>query len=193
MIVSPPRCPTGRGTNPDGPNEEETADKVSFNTPSFRRIRTPVMPAATTARPDLVAGTAVTPAAGSWQATARGRSQQTTLPRYTMVVNVEVRCIGEGDIRVMVPDLLFEGLKTLKEEDKDVCFLHPDNFCNQARKRTDMLAKFQRIHKEWANFEEPLAIIKSKLKWGNSKFFNSLSAKSVLVGEKLVATYSFST
>ncbi len=74
MIVSPLRCPTGRGTNPDSPNEEETAVKVVFNTPSFHRIRIPVTPAATTARPDLVAGTIVTPAAGSRQAMARGWS-----------------------------------------------------------------------------------------------------------------------
>ncbi len=70
----------------------------------------------------------------------------------------------------MVPDLLFEGLKTLEEEDKDVCFLHPDNFRNQARKRMDMPAKFQRIHKEWANFEEQLAKIKSELNRSKSKF-----------------------
>ena len=57
----------------------------------------------------------------------------------------------------MVPDLLFEGLKTLKEEDKNICFLHPDNFHYQAQKCTDMPAKFQRIYKEWADFEEPLA------------------------------------
>jgi hypothetical protein len=157
MIVSPPRQSTGRGTNPDGINEEETADKVIFDTPSFRRMCTPVTPVDMTARPDLVAETVVTPAAGLRQATTSGRSRQTTLPRYTTVVNVEVICVGEGDIRVVVPDLLFEGLKTLEEEDKDVCFLHPNNFCNQAQKRTDMPAKFQHIHKEWANFEKPLA------------------------------------
>ncbi len=33
---------------------------------------------------------------------------------------MEVRCVREGDIRVMVPDLLFKGLKTLEEEDKDI-------------------------------------------------------------------------
>jgi hypothetical protein len=91
MIASPPRRSTGRGTNTGGPNEEETADKVVFNTPSFRRICTPVTPAATTARPDLSAGTLVTSAVGSWQMMARGWSQQATLPRYTAVVNVEVK------------------------------------------------------------------------------------------------------
>ncbi len=59
----------------------------------------------------------------------------------------------------MVPDLLLEGLKTLEEEDKDVCFLHPDNFADQACKRNNMPAEFQRIYKNWSAFEEPLAKI----------------------------------
>jgi hypothetical protein len=87
------------------------------------------------------------------------------------VVTIEIGCIGEGDIRVMVPDLLFEGLKTLEEEDKYVCFLHPDNFADQAHKRNDMPAEFQRICKNWSPFEEPLAKIQSKLKKGKSKIF----------------------
>ena len=59
----------------------------------------------------------------------------------------------------MVQDLLFKGLKTLEEEDKNVCFLHLDNFADQAHKRNDMPAKFQRIYKNWSAFEEPLAKI----------------------------------
>ncbi len=49
--------------------------------------------------------------------------------------------MGEGDIRVMIPDLLFKGLSNLTEEDRDDCFLYPDNFTNQTRKRTDMPTK----------------------------------------------------
>jgi hypothetical protein len=71
----------------------------------------------------------------------------------------------------MVPDLLFEGLKTLEEEDKDICLLHPDNFADQARKRNNMPAKFQCIYKNWSAVEEPLAKIQSELKKGKSKFF----------------------
>ncbi len=90
------------------------------------------------------------------------------------MVTIEIRCIGEGDIRVMVvmvPDLLFKGLKTLEEKDKDVCFLHLDNFADQARKRNNMPAKFQRIYENWSTFEEPLAKIRSELKKGKSKIF----------------------
>ncbi len=103
------------------------------------------------------------------------------------MVNVKVRCVGEGDIRVIVPDLLFKGFKTLKEEDKDICFSHPDYFRNQAQQRTDVPAKFQRIHEKWANFEERLAKIKSKLKRSKSKFFKlSLWLGSTVESKKLL-------
>ncbi len=71
----------------------------------------------------------------------------------------------------MVPDLLFEGLNTLEDEDKDVCFLNPDNFAEQARKRNNMPVECQHIYKNWSAFEEPLAKIQSKLTKGKSKFF----------------------
>jgi hypothetical protein len=72
----------------------------------------------------------------------------------------------------MVPDLLFKGLKTLEDEDKDVCFLNPDNYTEQAQKRNDMPVKFQCIYETWSAFEEPLAKIRSELKKGKSKFFH---------------------
>jgi hypothetical protein len=67
----------------------------------------------------------------------------------------------------MLPELLFKGLN----EDKDVCFLRPDNLQNQARKQSDMPTKFQCIHEKWCKFEEPLTKIRSKLKKGKSKIF----------------------
>ncbi len=65
--------------------------------------------------------------------------------------------MGEGNIRVMIPDLLFKGLHNLMEKDRDACFLYPDNFTNQARNRADMPTKFQCIHEEWCEFKEPFA------------------------------------
>ena len=79
--------------------------------------------------------------------------------------------MGEGNIRVMIPDLLFKGLRNLMEEDRDDCFLYPDNFTNQARKRTDMATKFQCIREKWCEFEEPLAKMRCELKKGKSKLF----------------------
>ncbi len=72
--------------------------------------------------------------AATWE-----RTRRTLLPQWTSVVNVEVRCMGEGNIRVMIPDLLFKGLHNLMEEDRDACFLYPDTFTNQARKMADMV------------------------------------------------------
>ncbi len=59
----------------------------------------------------------------------------------------------------MVPDLLFKGLKTLEDEDKNVCFLNPDNYSEQAQKRNDITVEFQHIYENWSAFEEPLAKI----------------------------------
>ncbi len=90
----------------------------------------------------LVAGTVTTPTTGTHTAVIRERTRRTPLPQWTMVVNVEVWCMGEGDIRVMIPDLLFKWLRNLMEEDRDDCFLYLENFTNQARKRADMPTNF---------------------------------------------------
>ncbi len=112
----------------------------------------------------------VTPLAGTRSTGSKGR-RPPKLQKWTTVVTIKIRCVGEGNIQVMVPDLLFERLKTLEDEDKDVCFLNPDNYAEQARKRNNMPVKFQRIYENWSAFEEPLAKIQSELKKGKSKFF----------------------
>ncbi len=145
-----------------------------FNNPIFKKRGDPISPPAatgiTTQATNFVNGTVVTPSAGTHSTGSRGRRPPKLLT-WTTVVAIEIQCIGEGDIRVMVPDLLFKGLKALEEEDKDVCFLHPDNFADQARKRNNMSAKFQRIYENWSAFEEPLDKIQSELKKGKSKIF----------------------
>ncbi len=84
---------------------------------------------------------------------------------------MDIRCIQECNIRVAVPELMFKGLKTLAEEDKDVCFLRPDDFTVQAKKQSNLPTKFQCIHECWGAFEEPLDLIHSKVKKNKSKFF----------------------
>ncbi len=79
--------------------------------------------------------------------------------------------MGEGDIRVMIPDLLFKWLCNLMEEDRDACFLYPENFTNQARKRTDMPTNFQCIREKWCEFKETFAKMGCELKKGKSKLF----------------------
>jgi hypothetical protein len=43
-------------------------------------------------------------------------------------------------------DLLFMGLDTIRSEDKSVCFAHPKDSGQIAKKRQNMPAKFQKIH-----------------------------------------------
>ncbi len=93
------------------------------------------------------------------------------VPQWTTVVNMDICCVGECNIRVAVLELMFNGLKTLAEEDKDVCFLRPDDFTVQAKKPSDLPTKFQRIHERWGAFEEPLDLIRSEVKNNKSKFF----------------------
>ncbi len=100
------------------------------------------------------------------------------------MVTIKIRCIGEGNIRVMVPDLLFEGLKTLEDEDKDVCFLIPDNYAEQVRKRNGMPVKFQRIYGNWSTFEEPLVKIRSELKKGQIEILPPFNDARKLHGSK---------
>ena len=91
-----------------------------------------------------------------------------------MVVNMDICYVGECNIHTAVPDLMFEGLKTLAKEDKDICFLCPDDFTVQARKHSNLPAKFQSIQKRWCTFEDPLHTIQNEAKNGKSKFFRLL-------------------
>jgi hypothetical protein len=170
QLSSPPQ---NQGNKIIPANAEGQKRNVVFNNPVFKKRRDPISPTAatgiTTQATNFVNGTAVTPLAGSCSTGSRGRRLPKQLT-WTTVVTIKIRCIGEGDIIIMVPDLLFKGLKTLEEEDKDICFLHPDNFADQSRKRNDMPTKFQRIYKNLGAFEEPLAQIRSKLKKGKLKF-----------------------
>ncbi len=168
QLISPPQ---NQGNEITPANAEGQKRNVVFNNPIFKKRGDPISPPAatgiTTQATNFVNRTVVTPLAGTRSTGSRGR-RPPKLPTWTKVVTIEIRCLGEGDIRVMVPDLLFKRLKTLGEEDKDICFLHPDNFADPACKRNDMPAKFQRIYKNWSAFEEPLAKIQSKLKKSKS-------------------------
>jgi hypothetical protein len=77
----------------------------------------------------------------------RNEAGERSLPKYTMVVQVYI-CCPSGNVKELIMELIFEGLATLHAEDKTVCFLHPLDFNQQARKRTDMPVKFQKIHGE---------------------------------------------
>ncbi len=69
-------------------------------------------------------------------------------PKFISVIHVIVR-VPSGNVNELVMDLLFMGLDTLRAKDKTVCFVHPTNHSQQARKRQDMPTKFQKIHEDW--------------------------------------------
>jgi hypothetical protein len=73
-----------------------------------------------------------------------------------------------------IMELIFKGLATLHAEDKTVCFLHPLDFNQQARKRTDMPVKFQKIHEEWVCFDQVIGRFENDIKEGRTCTYNVL-------------------
>jgi hypothetical protein len=69
-------------------------------------------------------------------------------------------------------ELMFSGLDTIRTEDKTVCFVHPTNPEQYAKKRQDMPGKFQKIHKEWAKFDQPILRFKNNIKAGRKRTYN---------------------
>jgi hypothetical protein len=62
-----------------------------------------------------------------------------------------------GDIKELVMELLFMGLDTLRAEDKTVCFLHPNDSSQQAKKQQDIPAKFQKMYTFMVPFGPPVS------------------------------------
>ncbi len=92
-------------------------------------------------------------------------------PFYTSVVYITLR-VPQGKVTELITELMFDGLNILRSEDKTVCFLHPDDFGQQAKKRTDMLEKFQKIYKKWAEFNQPLSRFKNDIRENRKRTYN---------------------
>ena len=69
-------------------------------------------------------------------------------PLYFSIVSITLR-VPSGKVAELITELMFDGLNILHSEDKKVCFLHPDDFGQQAKKHADMPEKFQKIYKTW--------------------------------------------
>jgi hypothetical protein len=67
-------------------------------------------------------------------------------PLYTSIVFITLR-VPQGKVTELITELMSDGLNILCSEDKTVCFLHPDDFGQQVKKRADMPEKFQKIYK----------------------------------------------
>jgi hypothetical protein len=94
-----------------------------------------------------------------------------SIPKYTMVVQMYIHC-PSGNVKELIMELIFEGLATLHAEDKTVCFLHPLDFNQQARKHTDMPVKFKKIHEEWVCFDQVIGRFKNHIKEGRTRTYN---------------------
>jgi hypothetical protein len=80
--------------------------------------------------------------------------------------------VPQGKVTELITELMFDGLDILHSEDKTVCFLHPDDFGQQAKKCTDMPEKFQKIYKNWAVFNQPLSRFKNDIRENRKRTYN---------------------
>ncbi len=95
------------------------------------------------------------------------------IPKFISIMNV-VLCVPSSNVTDLVTDLFFMGLDTLRAKDKTVCFVHPKDSSQPARKRQDMPTKFQIIHKEWAVFDQGITRFKNDIKEGRRQTYNLL-------------------
>jgi hypothetical protein len=91
-------------------------------------------------------------------------------PKYISVIQVTLR-VPSGNVKDLVMDLLFMGLDTLRTKDKTVCFVHPTDTSQTAKKRQDMPPKFQKIHKDWAEFKAGISRFKNNIKEGRKQTY----------------------
>ncbi len=87
------------------------------------------------------------------------------IPKHISIIQVTLR-VPSGIVKDSVMELMFSGLDTIRTEDKTVCFVHPTNPEHYAKKCQDMPGKFQKIHKEWAKFDQPISRFKNNIKAG---------------------------
>ncbi len=79
--------------------------------------------------------------------------------------------VPSGIVKNLVMDLLFGGLDTVRLEDKTVCCVHPKDSGQLAKKQQDMPAKFQKVHDEWAQFDQPITRFKNVIKAGRKRTY----------------------
>ena len=99
------------------------------------------------------------------------RFRKTKEPRHTSVINITL-CVPSGKITDLVTELKFDGLDILHAKDKSVCFVCPKDFEQQAKKRSDIPTKFQKIYEDWAQFDKAITRFKNNIKEGCRQTYN---------------------
>ncbi len=147
--------------------EETAAAKVTFTGVTVRKCNEVSTPEGTPERPNLVAGSSLLGKKGIIDITNLRKNKC----KYVSVVHATLR-VPHGDVKNLVMDLMFMGLDTLRAEDKSVCFLHSNDPNQRAKARKDMPVKFQKIHKEWMVFDQPIGRFKNDIKEGRTRTYN---------------------
>ncbi len=91
-------------------------------------------------------------------------------PKFISMIHASMR-VPSGNVKELVMDLLFMGLDTLRAENKSVCFIHPTDSSQQAKKRQDMPSKFQKIHEDWTEFNQGITCFKNDIKEGRKQTY----------------------
>jgi hypothetical protein len=99
------------------------------------------------------------------------RLPKNKIPKHISVIQVTLR-VPLGIVKDLVMELMFSGLDTIRTEDKTVCFVHPTSPEQYTKKRQDMPGKFQKIHEEWAKFDQPISRFKNNIKAGRKCTYN---------------------
>ena len=64
------------------------------------------------------------------------------------------------------------GLDINRAEDKTVCFVHPKDPSQIVKKQKDMPEKFQKVHEDWAEFDQGITRFKNDIKEGRKCTYN---------------------
>ncbi len=91
-------------------------------------------------------------------------------PKHISMVRVTLKVLS-GTVKDLVMDLIFMGLDIIRLEDKSVCFVHPKNSSQTAKKCQDMPAKFQKVHEDLAEFDQDITRFKNDIKEGRKRTY----------------------
>jgi hypothetical protein len=147
--------------------EEAAAAKVTFSGIRLKKRKETTTPEGTPEHTNLVAGTELIRKRGILDTSHLGKK----MSKYVSVVRATFR-VPRGNVKELVMELLFMGLNTLLTEDETVCYLHPNNPSQQAKKRQDMPPKFQQIHSDWMVFDQNNTWFKNYINEGGKRTYN---------------------
>ncbi len=153
---------------PVEPGLDKTMSTATIRFSSTKQVKrkqpsdTPACPGA-----NLVPGSKIIGARGVINLTNIKKGKES---KFISVIHISMQ-VPSGNVKELVMDLLFMGLDFLRAEEKSVCFVHPTNSSQQAKKRQDMPRKFQKIHEDWTKFDQGITRFKKDIKEGRKQTY----------------------